>query len=115
MVSRLEAAYGSEWIIENYVKTPDDYRTVEFMIKDTVYKPSYDHYHEEVAKVGEGGYVSGDMGYSPLMEMRVRLLGLERFSLDMYEWPDLFSRLRDDAGEGAGRLPRTRPTARRTW
>ncbi len=90
MVSRLEAAYGSEWIIENYVKTPDDYRTVEFMIKDTVYKPSYDHYHEEVAKVGEGGYVSGNMGYSPLMEMRVRLLGLERFSLDMYDRPDLF-------------------------
>jgi hypothetical protein len=90
MVYRLEAAYGSSWIMENYVKTPDDYRTVEFVIRDTIYRPAYDEFLKQVETVGEDGYVSGNMGYSPLMEMRVHLLGLERFSMDMYDRPDLF-------------------------
>jgi len=90
MAWRIGAAYGSSWIVENYIKTPDDYRTVEFMIRDTIYRPSYEQFHKEVEAVGEDGYVSGNMGYSPLMEMRVNLLGIERFSLDMYDRPDLF-------------------------
>jgi hypothetical protein len=88
--SRLEAAYGSSWIMDHYVKTPDDYRTMEFIIRDTSYRPAYDQFLEAVRNVGEDGYVSGNMSYSPLMEMRVHLLGLERFSLDLHERPDLF-------------------------
>jgi len=90
MAWRIGAAYGSSWIVENYIKSSDDYRTVEFMIRDSVYRPTYDQFGKEVETVGEGGYVTGNMGYSPLMEMRVNLLGLERFSMDMYDRPDLF-------------------------
>ena len=90
MAWRLGAAYGSNWIVENYIKTPDDYRTMEFVVRDTAYRPSYDAFLKAVEETGEDGYVSGNMGYSPLMEMRVNLLGLERFGLDMYDRPDLF-------------------------
>ena len=88
--SRLNAAYGSSWYVDHYVKGPDDYRVVEFMIKDTVWEPTYDAFHQAVEQLGEDGYVSGNFGYSPLMEMRVNLLGIQRFSEDMHDRPDLF-------------------------
>jgi len=87
---RLQAAYGSSWYVDHYVKSPDDYRVVEFMIRDTVYEPEYDSYRKTVESIGENGYVTGNFGYSPLMEMRVNLLGIERFAFDMYDRPDLF-------------------------
>jgi uroporphyrinogen-III decarboxylase len=97
--SRLDSAYGSSWIRDHYIKAPDDYRTMEFIIRDTSYRPAYQAFAEAVREVGEEGYVTGNMSYSPLMEMRVHLLGLERFSLDMYDRPDLFFSLYDTMRE----------------
>jgi len=87
---RVGAAYGSNWAVDHYIKTPEDYRTVEYMIRDTVYRPAYEWFLKAAEDVGEDGYVSGNMGYSPLMEMRVNLLGMERFAYDMQDRPDLF-------------------------
>ncbi len=87
---RLGAAYGSSWYMDHYVKGLDDYRAVEFMVRDTVYSPSYDDYHRWVQETGEDGYVSGNFGYSPLMEMRVNFLGIDRFATDRYDYPDRF-------------------------
>jgi len=88
--TRPGSAYGSNWAYDHYIKRPDDYQVMEFIVNDTTYLPAYDPFLEAVANVGEDGYVSGNMGYSPLMEMRVNLLGIERFSMDMYDRPDLF-------------------------
>jgi len=90
MVKQLHAAYGSSWYMEHYVKGPDDYPVVEFMVRDTVYEPDYDAYYQAVEELGEDGYVSGNFGYSPLMEMRVNLLGMERFGMDRFDHPDQF-------------------------
>jgi hypothetical protein len=87
---RLGAAYGSNWYVDHYIKGPDDYRAVEFMVRDTGYSPNYDEYHRCVQETGEDGYVSGNFGYSPLMEMRVNLLGMDRFATDRYDYPDQF-------------------------
>jgi len=87
---RLRAAYGSSWYVDHYVKRPDDYRVVEFMIRDTIYAAEYDTFRQTVDAIGEDGYVSGNFGYSPLMEMRVNLLGMTRFAEDMHDRPDLF-------------------------
>jgi len=88
--SRPGGAYGTTWAVDYYIKGPDDYRAIEFMVRDTVYRPAYDSFLQAVEDVGEDGYVMGNMGYSPLMEMRVRLLGTERFAFDLHDRPDLF-------------------------
>jgi len=87
---RIGDAYQTRWYVDHYVKGPDDYRVMEYMIRDTHYEPDYDAYYRAVKKVGENGYVIGNFSYSPLMEMRVNLLGIERFSIDLYDRPDLF-------------------------
>lgn len=87
---RAGGGYGSHCALERYIKGPDDYKAVEFWVRDTLYQPVYDDLLRARENVGEDGYVAGSMGYSPLMDMRVNLLGIERFSLDLYDRPDLF-------------------------
>ena len=72
---RLGGAYGSSWYVDHFIKRPEDYQVVAYWIRDIVYRASYDGYHHAVQEIGEDGYVSGNFGYSPLMEMRVNLLG----------------------------------------
>lgn len=92
---RLGAAYGSNWYVDHYVKQPEDYRVIAFMVEDTVYAPAYDAFHNAVEELGEDGYVTGNFGYSPFMEMRVNLLGMERFAMDQFDHPELFHSLLD--------------------
>jgi len=90
---RLGAAYGSSWYVDHYVKRSEDYRVVEFWVRDTVYRADYEAYQRTKEEVGDAGYVCGNFGYSPLMEMRVALLGIERFAMDQFDYPELFHSL----------------------
>lgn len=94
-VRKVGLAYDSEMHAEHFIKRPEDYRVMEYMIRDVVYYPDYDAYHIAQERLGEDGYVLPHIGYSPLMQMLVQLMGLERFSFDMIERPDEFFSLYD--------------------
>lgn len=89
-VRKLGLAYGSEMWTEWYIKRPQDYRVVEYMVRDTVYHADYEAYHTVRDRLGEDGYALPHIGYSPLMIMLIEYMGLERFSLDMVDHPDEF-------------------------
>ena len=40
-VAQLEAAYGSTWILEHYIKHPEDYAVLEFVYRDAIYRDNY--------------------------------------------------------------------------
>ncbi len=82
--------YGSSVRLEHYIKRPEDYAVLEFWLRDTVCEPAYDEFHQITAEMGEDGYVMTAIGYSPMMEMLVNYMGLERFSLDLADRPDAF-------------------------
>ncbi|MBN1341464.1 MAG: hypothetical protein JXQ73_02230 [Phycisphaerae bacterium] len=82
--------YGTLVTVEHYVKRPEDYAVIEYWARDTVWAPAYDDFNRVVDEIGEDGYVMTAIGYSPLMEMLVVYLGLERFSIDMADRPDEF-------------------------
>ncbi len=87
---RLSAAYGSDWCIDHYIKRPDDYKPVEFIVNDTDYEPAYDEFSAHDSSLGEEGFTNTFWGFSPLLEMEISLMGIERFSEDLLERPDLF-------------------------
>jgi hypothetical protein len=89
-VRKVDPNYGSSWQVEFYIKRPQDYRVVEFMINDAVYVPNFDEYLLAEERWGTDGYVFASTGYSPMNHMLYRLMGMERFGLDMYEHPDEF-------------------------
>ncbi len=102
---RAGGAYGTSRLFEYPVKHPEDYAVVEYIIRDEVYRPTYDDVDESrqpdkfVARteiVGEDGFVFGGwMAPSPLMFMLWCLLGPEQFAVDIRERPELFSHLHE--------------------
>ena len=89
-VHKVGLAYNSGVRFEHFIKRPEDYAVVDYMIRDTVYHADYDRYYSAQEQLGEDGYPLPHVGYSPLMTMLIELMGLERFSFDMIEHPDEF-------------------------
>ena len=87
---RTGGGYGTSLAVEFPIKGPDDYRVVEYTIRDERYAPAYEAFLAAEQRMGGDGAVIGNMGYSPLQHMLVILMGAERFALDLVERPDLF-------------------------
>ena len=88
-------SYGTSWTVEWPVKSRDDYRVMEFIANDAKPVPAYDGFLETQRLVGEDGYVLSHVGYSPLMEMIVGLIGFDQFSFHMADHADAFWSLYD--------------------
>jgi hypothetical protein len=94
---KLDPSLGTSWWdIDYFVKCPEDYKVIEFMLRDTVYCPNYEEFMLAQERWGEDGYVMGDtsaglwLGYSPMGLLAYVLLGVERFGIDFYDHPDEF-------------------------
>lgn len=71
------------WVQEYYVRRPEDYRVLEFMVRDTRYQPSYDTFRALDHELGDRGVTLIGAGRSPLQTILVDYAGLERFSCDI--------------------------------
>ena len=82
----VEQGYGSHKISEYPISRPEDYKVVEFMIKDEVHNPAFDEFRRAEEIVGQDGFVfAGWMRPTPLMQMLWELMGIERFAIDYFE------------------------------
>lgn len=89
-----EAAYDtSTWIREHFIKTPDDYRVLEFYYQDMLFQDNHDAFREAQRRVGEDGLVLARIPRTPLQEMLYQIMGLDRFASDYQERRDLFDSL----------------------
>ena len=87
---RTGGGYGTSLRYEFLIKQPEDYKVLQFMMRDEIYTPEYEDFLEAVDFMGDDGVVIGNLGYSPIQEMLVQLMGPERFAIDLYERPDAF-------------------------
>lgn len=83
----------SNWIHEHFIKTPDDYRVIEFYYEDMQFTENIDGFREAQRRVGEDGLVFARIPRTPIQEMLYQLMGLDRFSEDYQERRDLFDSL----------------------
>ncbi len=88
-----EAAYDSTWILEHFIKGPEDYRVIEFMVRDAVYHDNYDRIREAQRRLGGDGLVYVRLAKSPIQEMLYQMLGMEQFAVDYKFRRDLFDSL----------------------
>jgi len=77
--------YGSARTVEHQIKTVEDYRVAEFMVRNTVYAPNYDAFLQARDRLGADGYLMAHSCYSPLLAIQVGLLGVERFCLELID------------------------------
>jgi len=94
---KLDPSLGTSWWHQDFfVERPEDYKVIEFMVRDSIYYPDYDDFLLTQERWGEDGYAMGESsaglwsGYSPMGLMMYKLLGVERFCIDSYDQPDEF-------------------------
>lgn len=89
-----DRAYGtSNWIHEHFIKNSDDYRIMEFYIRDAIYRDNYEVIRENQRRMGSDGIVLVRIAKSPIQEMLYQMLGMERFAEDYHLRRDLFDSL----------------------
>jgi len=89
-----ESTYeSSSWILEHFIKEPEDYRVMEFVYKDAVFYDNYEYIREAKRRIGGDGLVYVRVAKVPIQEMLYQMMGLERFSFDYYDRHDLFDSL----------------------
>jgi uroporphyrinogen-III decarboxylase len=84
---------GNTWIIEHFIKEPEDYRVMEYYIRDAVFHDNYETLRELIRRVGGDGLVYVRVAKSPIQEILYQMMGIERFSLHLYDHPDLIDSL----------------------
>ena len=75
-------------IVEHPIKTRDDYRVAEFIVRDTRYQPDYDTFLAARAKVGDLGFALAHTCYTPLLDIQVMWVGQERFCYELADNED---------------------------
>jgi uroporphyrinogen-III decarboxylase len=94
-VSQLDAAYGSTWILEHYIKHPEDYAVMEFVYRDATYRDNYRAIREAQQALGGDGLVMIRVAKGPIQEILYQMTGMERFAIDLYEHRERIDSLYD--------------------
>ena len=85
-LSTLDQPAGfTSWHHERLFKSPDDYRALLFMIKDSVIESAYDNALKIVKHLGEDFIVRDNLPLEPMQNLVSSYMGPETFS---YEWMD---------------------------
>jgi hypothetical protein len=92
---RVEEGYGSQWIVEYMIRRPEDYRVVEFMVRDTQLVANYDAIVELEEDLGGDGLALAWATRSPYQQMYIEMMGIERLALDRADGLPEFESLRE--------------------
>ncbi|MFC1677085.1 uroporphyrinogen decarboxylase family protein [Planctomycetota bacterium] len=91
---RGSGGYGSDKLAEYMIKTPEDYKVVEFIFNDEVYTRAYEQFTRAEEILGGDGFIfAGWMPPTPMMQMLWQLMGIEKFTMDQFDTPDIFFHL----------------------
>jgi hypothetical protein len=94
-VAQPDAAYGSTWILEHYIKRPEDYAVMEFVYRDAVYTDNLHAIREAQRALGGDGLVMVRVAKGPIQEILYQMTGLERFAVDLHEHRECIDSLYD--------------------
>ena len=79
------------WHWEDWIKTPQDYKTFQWIVENTEIVPRYEEYEKALEQVGEWGVPVIIGSRTPAMNINVDWAGTEKFCMDVaLEVPELF-------------------------
>lgn len=84
------SAHG--WVQEYWLKSPTDYRVMEYIVRNTLIKTTPEKYQQDSQELGDRGINLIAAGRSPMQTILVDYAGLENFTYHLAEgFPELFS------------------------
>jgi hypothetical protein len=87
-VGELSTKTRSGWVQEYLLKTPQDYKAMEYVVRDRVIEPNYAAYEAAAKEVGEDGVVIPTADRTPYQKILVDLAGLEALSFHLLDAPE---------------------------
>jgi len=97
---RREAIYGtSEWVVEHLIKEPSDYRILQYILEKRTYEENCEAIKNAQSDLGEDGIVYAMVDRSPLQQLMIEWVGIERFCLDYHDCLDPIEKLLSVAQE----------------
>jgi hypothetical protein len=73
------------WHYEEWIKTPQDYQTLRWIVDHTELAPDYEVFYKAEEQLGENGIVVVDGSRTPAMQILVDWAGTERFCINIAE------------------------------
>lgn len=83
------------WVQEYYLKSPKDYKVMEFIARNQIITPNYEAYALAEKEIGEQGIIVITVQRSPFQKMMIDLAGLEEFSYHLADGFNEFYELHD--------------------
>jgi len=74
-VAGFEPGYGSRWILEHFIKSPDDYRVTKHVYDHTTIEPAWNGWVEADRAMGEEGIVLGSIDHIPAQGLLISAMG----------------------------------------
>jgi hypothetical protein len=85
----IQRAGFTTWVHERMFRSPDDYKVIEFLIRDEVYEENYAAYAGAEEASGGDSILRAQIGLEPLQELiSGRLIGMEAFCFEWMERRD---------------------------
>ncbi len=92
------------WQVKRPFSGPEDYRPLRALVADRVYTENYAVFERARRRYGDGAFLRGGMGYSPLQEIIYSFMGVEQFAVEWMERRDEVLALYDVMNESMRRL-----------
>jgi uroporphyrinogen-III decarboxylase len=86
---------GSEFIAGYFIKSPEDYKVMQYLVENTVFRRNEEEIRLRKRDLGADGVVLGRMDRSPYQKLLIELAGAERFLMDLYTDPEVVLELMD--------------------
>ena len=79
---------GSETIRRHYIQTKEDYRTMLYMVENTVFTSNEPRIEARLRELGDDGVLLARLDRSPYQKCLIELVGPERFLLGFFDDPE---------------------------
>ena len=93
------AGEGSEHIAKYYIGRTEDYRVMDFIVRNTVLSPNRELFLRTKRELGEDGVVMGRMDRTPYQKLLIELVGAERFLMDLFDESEIVEDLLETMGK----------------
>jgi hypothetical protein len=80
---RKDPMYGSDWVIKDYIETPEDYKIMQFLIENSVIRSNEKALRNKIKEMGDDGIILGRVDRSPFQKLLIELANPQTFLMDI--------------------------------
>jgi hypothetical protein len=94
-----EPGYGSYYRKKHYITEDEDYRIVQYIVENTIFRQCSQALSKRKKELGEDGVIFSRLDRSPYQKLLIELARPEKFLVDLHEVPGLVEPLLEALGD----------------